>query len=270
MTLYGMAQYDPTIFDGIVVPEGIDPNIVKDDIIEKCGDLYPYYQVPQRVKLAITRFFAEYYHNFEMMYKALTNEYNPIENTDWVENSERANTTSEHTNDTRSTSDTTTDSGQDYRVTENGMNETTTGSGESHNTNSFSSTPGSYAETTVYTNSYNSGTGTERDRTRTSQGGSDASTTTINETNSNSNVKNATNSGSDILNKSNTNKHSAEEAFSHANDSNSNESFTISRHGNIGVQTTSQIISMELQMRRTNLYNTITDLFEDRICVQVY
>lgn len=230
MTLYGMTQYDPTIFDGVILPEGIDPNIVKDDIIEKCGDLYPYYQVPPKVKLAITRFFAEYYHNFEMMYLALTNEYNPIENTDWSEKSQRKVNSK--------------DNGTDNRVIEGG---TTT---NSSNTTDFESSPASYAESTVYTNAYNEGVGTERDRTKTQQGGKDTSKTTAN----GSDV--TANSSSDVLN------------YNKNNDT--TDDFEIRRHGNIGVQTTSQIINMELEMRRTNLYNTITDLFEDRICVQVY
>jgi hypothetical protein len=230
MTLYGMAQYDPTIFDGVILPEGIDPNIVKDDIIEKCGDLYPYYQVPPRVKLAITRFFAEYYHNFEMMYKALTNEYNPIENTDWSEKSQRKVNSK--------------DNGTDNRVIEGGVTTNTS------NTTDFESNPASYAESTVYTNAYNEGVGTERDRTKTQQGGKDTSKTTA------SGSDTTANSSSDVLN------------YNKNNDT--TDDFEIRRHGNIGVQTTSQIINMELEMRRTNLYNTITDLFEDRICVQVY
>lgn len=230
MTLYGMAQYDPTIFDGVVLPEGIDPNIVKDDIIEKCGDLYPYYQVPPRVKLAITRFFAEYYHNFEMMYLALTNEYNPIENTDWSEKSQR-NINSK-------------DNGTDNRVIEGGVTSSTS------NTTDFESNPASYAESTVYTNAYNEGVGTERDRTKTQQGGKDTSKTTASGTDT------TANSSSDVLN------------YNKNNDT--TDDFEVRRHGNIGVQTTSQIINMELQMRRTNLYNTIVELFEDRICVQVY
>lgn len=218
MTLYGMLQYDPSLFDGVVLPEGIDPNIVKDDIIEKCGDLYPYYQVPPRVKLAITRFFAEYYHNFEMMYKALTNEYNPIENTDWSEKSQRKVNSK--------------DSGTDKRVI------------EGSNTTDFESNPASYAESTVYTNAYNEGVGTERDRTKTQQGGKDTSKTTASD--------------------------SSSDATTYGKGNDTTDDFEIRRHGNIGVQTTSQIINMELQMRRTNLYNTIVELFEDRICVQVY
>lgn len=230
MTLYGMLQYDPSIFDGVILPDGIDPNIVKDDIIEKCGDLYPYYQVPPRVKLAITRFFAEYYHNFEMMYLALTNEYNPIENTDWSEKSQRKVNSK--------------DNGTDNRVIEGGVTNTTS------NTTDFESNPASYAESTVYTNAYNEGVGTERDRTKTQQGGKDTSKTTA--------------SGSDIT------ANSSSDVLNYNKNNDTTDDFEIRRHGNIGVQTTSQIITMELQMRRTNLYNTIVELFEDRICVQVY
>jgi hypothetical protein len=249
-----MLQYDPSIFDGVILPDGIDPNIVKDDIIEKCGDLYPYYQVPPRVKLAITRFFAEYYHNFEMMYKALTNEYNPIENTDWSENSQRKIKSK--------------DNGTDNRVIEGGTtastsnSQTTNNSGTNTNVSDFESNPASYAESTVYTNAYNEGVGTERDRTKTQQGGQDKSKTTNTETLGTNTV--VSGSGSE------TQATSSSDVLNYNKNNDTTDDFEIRRHGNIGVQTTSQIINMELEMRRTNLYNTITDLFEDRICVQVY
>ena len=49
ITLYGMMQYDETLFDDIVLPEGLNKELLIAEIISKSGDLFPYYQVPRRL-----------------------------------------------------------------------------------------------------------------------------------------------------------------------------------------------------------------------------
>ena len=87
MTLYGMYQYDPTLFDGVVLPEGMDKTLMVNQIIRQSGDLFPYYQVPPQVKTAITEWFARRKDNFAMLWQGFTAEYNPIENYDRQEDS---------------------------------------------------------------------------------------------------------------------------------------------------------------------------------------
>ena len=87
ISLWGMYQYMPDLFDGVVVPNGFDRNIVIDEIIERSGDLYPYYQVPQKLKENITHWFQARYDNLDRIYRALYAEYNPIENYDRHEES---------------------------------------------------------------------------------------------------------------------------------------------------------------------------------------
>ncbi len=82
ITLWGMYQYMPDLFDGVILPDGYDRNIVIDEIIERSGDLFPYYQVPQRLKENITHWFRARYENLDRIYRALYAEYNPIENYD--------------------------------------------------------------------------------------------------------------------------------------------------------------------------------------------
>ena len=87
MTLYGMYQYDPTLFDGVVLPEGMDKTLMVNQIIRQSGDLFPYYQVPPQVKTAITEWFARRKDNFAKLWQGFTAEYNPIENYDRQEDS---------------------------------------------------------------------------------------------------------------------------------------------------------------------------------------
>ena len=87
MTLYGMYQYDPTLFDGMILPEGMDKTLMINQIIRQSGDLFPYYQVPPEVKSAITEWFTRRKDNFAKLWQGFTAEYNPIENYDRQEDS---------------------------------------------------------------------------------------------------------------------------------------------------------------------------------------
>lgn len=87
MTLYGMYQYDPTLFDGVVLPDGMDKTLMVNQIIRQSGDLFPYYQVPPQVKSSITEWFARRKDNFAKLWQGFTAEYNPIENYDRQEDS---------------------------------------------------------------------------------------------------------------------------------------------------------------------------------------
>lgn len=87
MTLYGMYQYDPTLFDGVTLPDGMDKTLMVNQIIRQSGDLFPYYQVPPEVKSAITEWFTRRKDNFAKLWQGFTAEYNPIENYDRQEDS---------------------------------------------------------------------------------------------------------------------------------------------------------------------------------------
>ena len=87
MTLYGMYKYDPTLFDGVVLPDGMDKTLMVNQIIRQSGDLFPYYQAPPQVKTAITEWFTRRKNNFAKLWQGFTAEYNPIENYDRQEDS---------------------------------------------------------------------------------------------------------------------------------------------------------------------------------------
>lgn len=202
MTLYGMLQVNPNLFDGITLPEGLDVNILKNRILDHSGDLYPYIQVPERVQVSIGNWFEGMYRNFYMMFRALNDQYAPTENTDWTSETER------HADR----------------------------SGEDNTSNTVESKPNSSVTTSNRTNAFNSGTGTPRSETITSNSGKD------------------------------TTDSSGKNTYEHGED----ETFRERRHGNIGVMTTAQIIEAELQMRKFNIYDEIVKLFEKEFIVQVY
>lgn len=84
-TLYGLLNYMPDLFDGVSVPPPLDREALIKEIIYRSGDLYCYYQVPDRMKENISNWFMYRYEDFNMMSKALFSNYNPIENYDRIE-----------------------------------------------------------------------------------------------------------------------------------------------------------------------------------------
>ena len=82
ITLYGFLNYDPTLFDDVVLPEDISKDDVINEIIRRSGDLFPYHQALPYLKTNITRWFNRNYTQFERMIGALMEEYSPIENYD--------------------------------------------------------------------------------------------------------------------------------------------------------------------------------------------
>ena len=89
LTLWGIYQYDKTLFDNIVLPNGIDKDNLVADIMRNSGDLYPYHQVPEYLKRNITFWFSRRLFDFDRMYKSLRAEYSPIENYDRIEDIKR-------------------------------------------------------------------------------------------------------------------------------------------------------------------------------------
>ena len=86
VTLWGFYQYDKTLFDGIVLPDGIGKENLVAEIMKNSGDLYPYHQVLEYLKSNINYWFARRLFDFERMYNALRVDYSPIENYDRKEN----------------------------------------------------------------------------------------------------------------------------------------------------------------------------------------
>ena len=89
ITLWGFYQYDKTLFDGIVLPTGIDKENLVAEIMKNSGDLYPYHQSSEYLKRNINYWFARRHFDFGRIYEALRMEYSPIENYDRKENISR-------------------------------------------------------------------------------------------------------------------------------------------------------------------------------------
>lgn len=82
MTMIGMYNYDPTIFDGLKLPEGIDKDTCVNEILSRCGEFEVIYPDIEFLKNMITHFSNKHYWTFEKWVKGLAEEFNPLYNYD--------------------------------------------------------------------------------------------------------------------------------------------------------------------------------------------
>ena len=118
MSLWGLYQVDPTILDGLIVPEGMDGENLRDNLLLETESMEILYPNTLFLKMAVTVWAAERLPVWEKLYATTVLEYNPIENYDRQEESESDNsgtsggTTTSTNSNTSYDSDTFTDTGK--------------------------------------------------------------------------------------------------------------------------------------------------------------
>ena len=263
ITLWGMYQYDKTLFNDIVLPDGIDKDNLVSDIMRNSGDLYPYHQVPEYLKRNITFWFARRLFDFSRMYEALRVEYSPIENYDRIEDIKReykdsgtdtetltlgSSTTSKHTG----TDEETTTLGSSTTLKHAGTDTEAMQGGGSTEKGVAAYNEAGYTNREKDTETQNSTNTQQYDSTVTNTGsGTDTQKQTFDSTVTN------TGSGSDMT-KTDYGKQRTE-----------TENTRI--HGNIGVTTSQQMIESEMSLRaKYDIYKIISREFEREFLVQIY
>lgn len=90
MTLIGLYNYDPSIFDLLELPEGIDKETLTDNILQRSGDFEVLYPDTDYMKLSIGAWSRKWQPTFIRWINALSIEYSPLENYDryehWTDN----------------------------------------------------------------------------------------------------------------------------------------------------------------------------------------
>lgn len=88
MSLWGLMQIDPTILDGLIVPDGMDDEVVKNNLLLETESMEILYPNAPFLKAAVTVWAAERKEVWDKLYATTQLEYNPIENYDRSEESE--------------------------------------------------------------------------------------------------------------------------------------------------------------------------------------
>lgn len=88
ISLWGLYQIDQTILDGLIVPTGMDGDVVKDNLLLETESLEILYPNTEFLKAAVTVWAAERKSVWDKLYATTVLQYNPIENYDRNEDGE--------------------------------------------------------------------------------------------------------------------------------------------------------------------------------------
>lgn len=114
--LYAFYRWDDTLFDLLEVPEGIDKDKLVDNILLEAGERSVIYSDPDFMKKAIGIWSNTYQDTFERWIRALSIEYDPLENYDRRESWTDERNTETSTEDTQTTDQTTSGTNTQSRV----------------------------------------------------------------------------------------------------------------------------------------------------------
>lgn len=230
LSILGLYNYQPAIFDSLTIPTSVDRETLIDNIIMEAAELellFPNADILGRLigNWSKTRLAA-----WNRMIGALDAEYNPIENTDRYEDH-----LEDYTRDLTESDNYTRDLKENDNYTRNLT--------DSGNNNSSGSTQNSRT-------GYNSGDLQVTD----SSSSEDHSDETRSYT------------GSDDRNKGYTGGDNRNKGYTGGDTRHT----VIHTHGNIGVTTNQQMVEAELKLRQYDIYKLITNEFIDTFCIGVY
>ena len=258
ITLWGFLNYDPTLFDDVVLPEDISKDDVINEIIRRSGDLFPYHQALPYLKTNITHWFNRNYLQFEKMIQALTAEYDPIENYNRIQKD--TTTPKEKVTEQHSGTDSNAHTGTITDV--HSGTDTDTASGTDERT--ITSTPGVTDTSESKVSAFDSSTYSPSEKTEVSHSGYDQSTDSlvngkVLETEYDSTTERT---------------HLDTEALTHGEKIETTNSgtrdFDSHIHGNIGVKSSQSMVLEELELRKFDIYTDIARRFEKEFLIQVY
>lgn len=278
MTLWGMYQYDPTLMDGVQVPDGASKDLLINSIMERSGDLYPYYQVPPRVKMNISLWFEYRKTDLNAIWRALTEEYNPIHNYDRHE--ERENTDSETVMETGSlqqsgedstkvtggSTGTSQNSGTDVRTIDNSADSKTENTGtSSQNSSGTNTTNVSAFDAEGYVpREQASNSGTQSGNTSDKQEGLTHEHTQDSYQNGLRNETQTTQNRTDTI------TYGRKDVTDRDITRDTKRRESLHAYGNIGVTTSQKMIEAEIELRKRNWYEIVCEMFEEHFLLQVY
>lgn len=255
LTLIGIYDYDPTLFDGLTLPEGYDKQTFIDSLLLEHGEKCVLYSNPEFMKFSIGAWGRKWALELERIAQALRAEYDPIYNYDrheeWTETDKPdVTTTRTHNNTdtqtlnnstTRTNNNTDTQTNRYDVVTEQNVDGTAEHTVSADNSGTYQ--PESYDTTNAgKTTVSNDGTIT------------DAHTGTITDANSGTISDAHTGTITD-----------AEKG------TRSNVDHKGHIYGNIGVTTSAQMVTEVVQQRfKYNLYATACKLFANDLLIGIY
>ena len=241
ITLIGLENYlnpDKSIFDNMVLPDGIEKDVLIGSIVLRCQEFELLYSDPEFMIDAVNIWSRKNYWTFDKWVKALNIQYDPLYNYDRTEEY-----TDTHFGKFGKTGSGTSSNSSDYTRTDN-----LSQSDDHTRTDNLSST------LTHSEKAFNDATLVTSSQDSTSDSGTQRMAGTV------------TNSG--------TQRNAGSESGSVSNNENGTDDYTNTHKarlfGNIGVTTSQQMLQSEFDIARWNMYEHIADLFCQEFCIMVY
>ena len=82
ISILGMYEYDPSVFDDFSVPEGVNKEQTINNILLNCAELEIVYSQIDTMKIAIKAWCTSEQRTWQKLYASMMEEYNPIWNVD--------------------------------------------------------------------------------------------------------------------------------------------------------------------------------------------
>lgn len=104
LTLIGLTNYDPNLWDGLRLPEGVDKDTLIGTMLTRGGEMEVLYSNIDFFKSMLPVWSNKWYRTIDKWVKAFNTEYSPLENYDRYEEWTEAHTGSNHGNASNNTS----------------------------------------------------------------------------------------------------------------------------------------------------------------------
>lgn len=267
LSVMGLYNFDNTILNSMVYPEGVDGDLLKNNIILEAAELEVIYPDPTFFKTAVNLWSRARLTTWERIYTASVAEYNPIENYDRYEEEETGGRRVHSGADT--TSETEQHSGTDSTATTETNTNETDGSISRSVSGTESGTNNQNHNTTNQITAFDSNALQTHDKTTATAEDTNSATRSGTETETNDTTITDSKTGSNTITHgeqittSGTMQHGEQIA-----DTGTRESHI---HGNIGVTTSQQMLESELEVApKLNIYDYIVRDFKQRFCLLVY
>lgn len=233
ITLIGMERYlnpEKSVFDNMVLPDGIDKDVLVGTIIMRCQEFELLYSDPDFMTAAVNIWSRKNYWTFDKWAKLINEKYDPLYNKDYHEEY-----TDEHEGKYSK-------EGSDQTTGKNTQENDLTMENDLATTNDATITHSEKA--------YNDSAFVETTQDVTDQDGTDTGTVTNTGTITNDfDTKNASDeTGDDFY--TNTHKYHG--------------------YGNIGITSAQELFQKETEVARWNMYEHISDLFCQEFCIMIY
>lgn len=274
ITLIGFNNYmesvNDDLFKNLSVPEGIDKDLLVNNILLKGGEFEILYAEPYFMQNMIGVWSGKWQRTMQRWVNALSIDYNPLENydrmEDWTDDASKVASASHDETSSNSTSNVGINTHSDSK---DGTNSEETSRNENAVAADFSTSKGN-GNTTNKRSAYNTSDYSNHDLSDASSSAENNSTgvTSADGKTETTGKANESNSASDILQ----NQSDADESKKMNTNSIDNSSSTHKGrlHGNIGVTTSQQMLEAELDISKWNLYDEIADLFISEFCIYLY